>query len=265
MRARFISIIFSILFLTGVSKAQTGLCPPNLDFEQGDFTNWVCRTGVADLVGGLNTITWTGTGPNPTLHRMITAPGGRDAFGFFPELCPNGSGFTAKIGNETASVTGGIGKEASGISYTYTIPASTTTFSVLFNYAVVLENPGHLPEEQPRFRARIRDLSTGNTIPCVTFDFTASGGLPGFLPSPVNPNVIYKDWTPVTLNLSGLAGRTIEIEFIVSECTRNGHFAYAYVDVNSNCNGAISGTYICPGNPGITLTAPFGFPVVPLV
>lgn len=262
MRAGFIKVIFSILFLSGInfiSKAQTGLCPPNLDFEQGDFTNWVCRTGVADLVGGLNTITWTGTGPNPTLHRMITAPGGRDNFGNFPELCPNGSGFTAKIGNETASVTGGIGKEASGISYTYTIPASTTTFSVLFHYAIVLENPNHIPEEQPRFRARIRDLSTGNTIPCVTFDFTASAGLPGFLQSDVNPNVIYKSWTPVTLNLSGLAGRTIEIEFIVSECTRNGHFAYAYVDVNSNCNGAISGTYICPGNPGITLTAPFGF------
>jgi len=262
MRGRLFKTLFSTVILFAfniVSKAQTGLCPPNLDFEQGNFTNWLCRTGVADLVGGVNTITWTATGPNPTLHRMITAPGNSDLYGRFPELCPNGSGFTAKIGNETASVTGGIGKEASGISYTYTIPATTTNFSVLFQYAIVLENPGHLPEEQPRFRARIRDLSTGNTIPCVTFDFTASGGLPGFLPSPVNPNVIYKDWTPVTLNLSGLAGRTIEIEFIVSECTRNGHFAYAYVDVNSNCNGAITGTYICPGNPGITLTAPFGF------
>jgi gliding motility-associated-like protein len=262
MRGRLFKTLFSTVILFAfniVSKAQTGLCPPNLDFEQGNFTNWLCRTGVADLVGGVNTITWTATGPNPTLHRMITAPGNSDLYGRFPELCPNGSGFTAKIGNETASVTGGIGKEASGISYTYTIPATTINFSVLFQYAIVLENPGHLPEEQPRFRARIRDLSTGNTIPCVTFDFTASGGLPGFLPSPVNPNVIYKDWTPVTLNLSGLAGRTIEIEFIVSECTRNGHFAYAYVDVNSNCNGAITGTYICPGNPGITLTAPFGF------
>lgn len=262
MGARLKKLFSGIILLLGInlcSKAQTGLCPPNLDFEMGDYTNWTCQTGVANLVGGVNTITWTATGPNPTLHRMIAAPGGRDFFGNFPELCPNGSGFTAKIGNETASITGGIGREASGISYTYTIPATTTNFSVLFHYAVVLENPGHLPEEQPRFRARIRDLSSGNTIPCVTFDFTASAGLPGFLPSPVNPTVIYKDWTPVTLNLSGLAGRTIEIEFIVSECTRNGHFAYAYVDVNSNCNGAITGAFICPGNPGITLTAPYGF------
>jgi gliding motility-associated-like protein len=262
MWARVFKVFIITLFfveINFVSKAQTGLCPPNLDFEMGDYSNWVCRTGVANLVGGLNTITWTATGPDPTLHRMITAPGGTDFYGNFSELCPNGSGFTAKIGNETASLSGGIGREASGIFYTYTIPATITTFSILFHYAVVLENPGHLPEEQPRFRARIRDLTTGNTIPCVTFDFTASGGLPGFLQSNVNPNVIYKDWTPVTLNLSGLAGRTIEIEFIVSECTRNGHFAYAYVDVNSNCNGAITGAYICPGNPGITLTAPFGF------
>ncbi len=256
---------FFLFLLSGCffnkAKAQPGLCPPNLDFELGDFSNWVCRAGTVAISGGLNTITWNSVGPPvATLHTMIPAPtAGIDFYGGFPQSCPNGSGFSVKLGNETATTNGGIGREAAGVSYTYTIPATATTFSIFFWYAVVLQNPGHTPEAQPRFRARITDLSTMTTIPCVTFDFTASSTLPGFLPSLVDPSVLYKDWTPVTLNLSGLAGKTIELEFITSECTQQGHFGYAYIDVNSNCAGAITGNYICPGDPGITLQAPFGF------
>ncbi|MBK8953221.1 MAG: hypothetical protein IPM85_14100 [Chitinophagaceae bacterium] len=252
------SLLFSVLINT--VDAQSGLCPPNLDFEMGNFTNWVCRSGTVSVSGGINTINWTGTGQMPSLHRMVpTAINGTDPYGGFPRICPNGSGFSAMIGNETATTNGGIGWEASSVSYTYNIPATATVFSVFFHYAVVLQNPGHIPEAQPRFRARIKDISTGQNIPCVTFDFTASSSLPGFLPSPFNSSVLYKDWTPVTLNLSGLAGKTIELEFIATECTQGGHFGYAYVDVNSNCNGAISGTTICQGDNSITLVAPFGF------
>lgn len=231
-----------------------------MDFEQGNFTNWVCRSGTVAISGGVNTITWNATGVMPTLHRIApTSIMGIDQYGGFPKNCPNGSGFSAMIGNETATTNGGIGWEASGVSYTYSIPASATVFSIFFHYAVVLQNPGHTAEAQPRFRARIKDITIGQNIPCVTFDFTASSSLPGFLPSPINSSVLYKDWTPVTLNLSGMAGKTIELEFIASECTQGGHFAYAYIDVNSNCNGAIAGTTICQGDNSITLVAPFGF------
>lgn len=259
LTANYLLKISIFLLFSGIARAQPGFCPPNLDLEMGDFTNWVCRTGTVASPGGVNTITWSGTGQTVNRHGIVNTLSGADPYGGFPQLCPNGSGFSAKIGNETASTNGGIGYEASGITYTYAIPASATVFSIFFHYAVVLQNPGHLAEAQPRFRARIRDLSTGLTIPCVTFDFTASSSLPGFRQSPIDPQVLYKDWTPVTLNLAGLAGRTIELEFIASECTQGGHFGYAYVDVNSNCNGAISGTTICQGDNSITLTAPYGF------
>src|SRR5687767_14459482 len=117
----------------------------------------------------------------------------------------------------------------------------------------------HSPQQQSRFRARIRDLSTGSIVPCADFDFIVSSSLGGFLPSPINPQVMYKSWTPVSLDLSSLAGRTIEVEFITTECTEQGHFCYAYVDVNTNCNGAITGNNICPGDTAITMYAPFGF------
>ena len=251
--------IISLLFSSS-ALAQSGFCPPNMDFEMGDFTNWTCRAGTVSLSGGVNTVNWGTVGP-PVFdrHTIITTGAGIDTYGGFPRLCPNGSGVSALLGNATASLSGGVGVEASGISYTYSIPAGISQFSIFFHYAVVLENPNHQPEAQPRFRARIRDLTTGNNIPCVDFDFTASSSLPGFQSSPINSSVLYKDWTPVTLNLTGLAGRTIELEFIVTECTQQGHFAYAYVDVNSNCNGAIQGSTICQGDNEITLTAPYGF------
>lgn len=257
--SRFYITLVLLLCVNKATYAQPGFCPANMDFELGNFTNWLCRSGTVTVAGGLNTINWGATGPAPTRHQIISAAtAGTDFYGGFPTLCPNGSGFSAKLGNESA-VPGGVGNEASGITYTYTIPAGIPVFSIFFYYAIVLQNPSHLPEQQPRFRARIRDLTTGNTIPCVTFDFTASAALPGFLPSPVNPQVLYKGWTPVTLNLTGLAGRTIELEFIATECTQGGHFGYAYVDVNSTCNGAITGSTICQGDNSITLTAPYGF------
>ncbi|TMI62635.1 MAG: PKD domain-containing protein [Bacteroidetes bacterium] len=235
------------------TKAQPGVCPPNLDFEFGDFTNWVCRTGNVILSNGVNKVVWTGTGQVNDRHTIIPAGSGNDVYGGFPQSCPNGSGFSVRLGSSQANA------EAEGISYTYVIPANAPVFSIFFQYAVVLQNPNHTIEEQPRFRAKITDLTTGAQLPCVTFDFIASSSLPGFRTSPINPSVLYKDWTPVTLNLTGLAGRTIEIEFITSDCTPRAHFGYAYIDVNSNCSGAIQGTTICVGENRTILTAPFGF------
>ena len=246
--------LYIIAFLPFNGKGQVGLCPPNLDFEAGNFFNWVCQSGQVFAVGNQNVITWTGTGPVPGQHTIINAAtAGVDPYGFFPEACPNGSGYSVKLGNN------GGNHNAESISYTYAIPSTLTTFSVIFNYAVVFQDPNHFPWEQPRFRARIVDLTTGNPIPCVDFDFVATASLPGFQQSPVDPSVFYKGWTPITINLSGYIGRTIMLEFITSDCVFVAHFGYAYIDVNTQCNGAIQGSTVCAGDNQITMTAPFGF------
>ena len=120
---KFKKLIIAIIFLHsfGSAKSQAGLCPPNLDFEFGDFSNWICRTGTVSVSGGLNRINWTGMGQVPGRHTIISAAtGGTDPYGGFPELCPNGSGFSMKLGNN------GTGAQAEGISYTFTIPATST-------------------------------------------------------------------------------------------------------------------------------------------
>ncbi|HEY6062668.1 MAG TPA: gliding motility-associated C-terminal domain-containing protein [Chitinophagaceae bacterium] len=256
MGHKFIKYLFFIL-LTGSSftavKAQIGLCPNNLDFEQGDFSGWVCRAGSA-----LGPFPLPLTGPIAGRHTIINRlSAGIDPFGFFPEICPNGSDFSVKLGNHLT------GTQAESISYTYSIPATLTNFSMLFYYAVVIESPGHVPANQPRFKARIIDVSTNNPIPCVDFDFAAGNTPGGFQTSPIPGNggaqVLYKDWTPISINLNAFIGKTIMLEFITNDCLQGGHAGYAYLDVGTLCNGAISGNNICPGDTAITLTAPFGF------
>ena len=246
----FLAILFFNSF--GTVKAQGGFCPSNLDFELGNFSGWVCRAGSA-LSFPLPV-----TGPIPGRHTIIdAATAGIDPFGFFPEICPNGSGFSVKLGNQIN------GTQAESISYTYTIPSTLTVFSMLFYYAVVLESPGHTPANQPRFRARIIDLTTGNPLPCVDFDFIAGGTPGGFqisrIPGNLNSQVLYKEWTPVSINLNDYIGKTIMLEFITNDCLQSGHAGYAYVDVSTVCNGAIQGSTVCIGDTSTTLTAPFGF------
>ena len=247
-------LIYSIIgFITVLSLHAFAQCPVNLDFEKGDFRNWECKTGTVDHAGGANLVSWTSGSNLPEFnHHDIIAPGdvSVDSYGGFPRHCPNSSGYSVKLGNDMN------GKEADGLAYTFSIPSTNNKFALVYYYAIVLQNPGHSETQQPRFRARVVDAFTGAEINCVSFDFTASGGLPGFVES---GDVVYRDWTPITVDLSGYAGRTLTLEFISTDCTLGGHFGYAYIDVNSTCTQIIEGTAFCDLDTTITLKGPFGF------
>jgi gliding motility-associated-like protein len=256
LKKKFYILLFTTYtFLGAIAQNQ---CPPNIDFELGNFNRWVCETGFSDV--SLNP-----TGPVNNQHSIVgNLNTGVDFYGNFPISCPNGSGYSIRLGNDLSRLKdGGIGAQA--VTYTYNIPASTVNFSVLYQYAIVLEDPittPHTTVQKPRFQAIVKNITDNVEIGCVSFDFFAGGGLPGFLPSPNSPNsstVYYKNWTPITLNLSQYAGKTIELKFVTSDCTLGGHFGYAYVDVNSVCNGAIIGTTLCKGDTSVNLTAPYGF------
>ena len=234
---------------------QGSLCPSNIDFENGSLSNWECKTGRVESIAGVNTVTWESSGVNPLNHQIITrATAGLDTYGNFSQASPNGSAYSVRLGNNYFQ-----NISAEGMYYTFSIPDTATLFSILFYYAVVFQDPQHNPDEQPRFRARIYNVTDDEVINCANFDFTASASLPGFTVSAVDPTVIYKDWTPVTINLSGLAGKTIRLEFITSDCTFRGHFGYAYIDVSGSCSGAVTGNQVCEDANEVTLLAPYGF------
>jgi gliding motility-associated-like protein len=74
-----------------------------------------------------------------------------------------------------------------------------------------------------------------------------------------NAPIWCKDWTAVSVNLDGLAGKTIRLFFKTADCTFRRHFGYAYIDVNSECSGEFTGAAYCPDDTAIVVNAPFGY------
>ncbi|MFN8253688.1 MAG: PKD domain-containing protein [Ferruginibacter sp.] len=234
-------------------------CPPNIDFEKGNFNGWVCYTGNVINAGGINQINLTPSGPVGGRHDIISAfpGGGVDPYGGFPVNCPNGSGYSIKLGNTSG------GAEAEGVSYTFTIPASRNEYNLIYHYAVVFQDPNHQQYEQPRMEIEITNVTDNKRIDCSSFAFFPYGTpLPGFKQSP-NPGsatpVWYKEWSAVSINLDGNAGKTIKLFFKTADCTFRRHFGYAYIDVNSECSSKLEGASFCPDDTVVNVIAPYGY------
>ena len=245
----------TLLILTSLSlKAQT-TCPANLDFEFGNFQNWQCFTGGVSIIAGRNQINLDTSDPDVSRHTIYSQEDAAtlDHYGNFPVLCPNGSGHSIKLGNNLP------GREAERVSYTFTIPFDQPEFSLLYQYAVVFQDPNHTEKEQPRFMAKVYDVASENYISCASAQFVANANIPGFIKSPASTNVWYKPWTPVSINLSGYQGKTIRIEFTTTDCTPGAHFGYAYVDINAGCTSTLQSGVFCKGSNGLSFTAPYGY------
>ena len=231
------------------------ICPPNIDFEFGNFQNWICSYGTVAVSGNENVISLPNTGVVDNRHTIISNnPGGAvDPFGLFPINCPNGSGYSIRLGNSNT------GKEAEAATYEFTIPATASQYSIAYQYAVVFQESDHADNQRPRFNAKVFNVQSNSYIGCASFEYVAYSSLPGFQISTVKNDVVYKNWTPVTINLSGYEGQTIRLEFTTADCTQGGHFGYAYIDVNTGCSTPVLGSKYCTGDSSVTLTAPYGY------
>lgn len=179
-----------------------------------------------------------------------------DPFGNFPVLCPNGSGHSIRLGNTQG------GGQAEAVSYEFTIPENAHSYSLIYHYAVVFQAPNHRVNEQPRMEIEVTNVTDGSRIDCASFTFIAVGtSLPGFQVSNSTDTtaVLYKDWSAVTVDLSGNAGKTIRMMFKTADCTFRRHFGYAYIDVDSECSGSFLGATYCPDDTIVNVTAPFGY------
>jgi hypothetical protein len=98
-----ITVSLLLLLYVPTVSAQSSY-PPNLDFELGNFQNWQCYTGNVSVSGGVNTITVSPTAPIAGRHDIIPATNtSNDQYGNFPVHCPNGSGFSIKLGNNSSN------------------------------------------------------------------------------------------------------------------------------------------------------------------
>jgi gliding motility-associated-like protein len=214
----------------------------NADFGTGDFTNWVGRTGsccaintpTAGIVNGRHTImVGNGTDPNACNDITVVAPGYTQS---------------ARLGNAQ------VGAQGERLLYTYGVTAETSLF--IYRYAVVMEDPGHTPAQQPRFEIRV--LNAGGQVisqQCGYYQVTAAANIAGFRSCGA---VRYRAWTPVGIDLSGQIGQNVTIEFSTGDCSLGGHYGYAYIV--GECSPLEIQVDYCPSNSNqAILTAPSGF------
>ena len=245
------------IFLKGTKASGCS----NLDFENGNFSNWTCQTATnynypaGDGLPSTNETTWSGTAPVANRHVITNAASGNDPYGNFPMLAPNGGSFSVKLGNNSSN------NEAEQLVYTFFVNPQDTNF--IYKYAIVLENPDppHTWAEQPYFELKIYDGSN-NVIPCSYQQYSADGSIPGFFDSPSNSNIKCKSWTTVGVNLGPYVGQTITLVVTSADCAQGAHFGYGYIDFicpssftstpNVYCNNVTSATLTVPDiDPGM--------------
>ncbi|TAL59673.1 MAG: hypothetical protein EPN85_08930, partial [Bacteroidetes bacterium] len=231
--------------------------------ELGNFGTWTGKTSTWNTNGNCAALPWTNTSlplfnritivPGPAADPCATNPGFT-----IPLPSPTGGKFSVKLGNNQ------VNAESERITHQFIVQPSDTNF--IYQYAVVFEDPTHLPSEQPFFDFVIT-AQNGDTIPCSFQHYTAGAGIPGFQTS-TNPagcggntfsTVYYKPWTTVGVNLGAYLNNLVTITCTTGDCSLCGHFGYTYLDFSCGtttssqfCVSANSVVVVAPLEPGAT-------------
>ncbi len=152
------------------------------------------------------------------------------------------------------------------ITYNFVVDTNNADI-ILLKYALVVYNPGHPANQQPRFTMQLLDSANQLIDPvCGVADFNATNAAtdanqPGSpWHSGLGSGVYYRDWTPVGIEVSRYHGQTIKVRLTTFNCGQGGsnHFLYAYFTLG--CSKArITSTTCGGGSVSTTLSAPGGF------
>ncbi len=286
------NISFLVIFLNSIFylQAQTSNCN-NVDFEDGNFTNWTAKRGYNTLSTSPLTITITGiqtVGMNASwkscsYETIMSTAGGTDYYGNFPVLNPTGGTYSVRLGGENANVFDGTDcnnlyvcrstAPQPGQTYcagetleqTFSVNATNTLFT--FSYAAILNDGGHPAGHQPYFSIQVFN-SAGTAIACFSQRVELVSGVPPpagilsangncwFNPGMQDYNVYYIPWQTNSYNLTSYVGQNLTVRLTAAGCTDGDHFCYAYFD--ASCGPAaitVSNPSPCTGSQ-VTLTAP---------
>ena len=243
------SVLHQILVQSspGCSQATGPLI--NGSFEDGTFNGWTtvgqAGTGAPSLCGSV-------MAPEAT----ITDPGLQGFANFDGCIDRVYQGLHAAMLGDSIpwGINPAVEPQCNIVSQSVVIPAGTANFN--FAYAVLASNPGHGFGQDPYFEVRVDDITASTNLYDV-IDSTTSWTLPtncnpwclgGFDPIG-GANVVYRCWTQVTLDLSGIAGHTVQVSLKASDCSPSAHFCEGFLDgAGISCPDSI------PPDP-VTLTA----------
>jgi len=232
-----IFIFASILVFSAFGQSQSNCS--NSNFSLGDFSYWEGYFG--DF--------W-----NPSLHKgfintrhtIIQAPATFDLNTCY-ELnpIPPGEEYSVRLGND-------VGSQAEQLRYSVSVTEETNLF--IYNYAVVLIDLPHNPDEQPNFTIEVADSSGNVDSVCGFYFVSAHHGIPTWHSC---VEVVWKDWTTVGIDMRPYIGQTVSIIFTTRDCALGIHYGYAYL--SAYCSRVRLIFDFCPDDTIATVTAPPGF------
>ena len=172
---------------------------------------------------------------------------------------PEGALASVRLGNWD------IGAEGEAIEYVYDVPDGDAAILKL-KYAIVLNQPAtsHPEEQQSSFKLDIYTSEKGKNQlrpldgGCGQATFHVGyGDLTGWHPVGAG-EIMWKEWTEVSVNLREYVGQRITVRLSTADCTQGGHYSYAYFTLD--CESAeLSGLNCGEENPTTSFTAPAGF------
>lgn len=240
------NLLFAVAFLFMHICLSAQSATPNIDFEYGNTTLWQFFTGsCCPIISSTATTAISG-------RHSLTTGAALDSFGLFPVVAPDGGSYSLKLGNAN------VGAQSEKARYYVHVPSGSVDFSLIYRYAVVLQDPGHSVFDQPRFEVRAYDSLTNSPLPCFQFSYVAAATIPGFYNSTIDTSVRCRNWSTGSINLAGLSGKTVTIDFSSGDCGLGGHFGYGYVDMTS---GLFAIRTLACDSDSITLMGPIGFSV----
>ncbi len=228
----------------------------NADFSQNSFINWSGSTGenqggvYTNPLSGFNQGTTnslpTNAGQQTLLNVQATDPNTANLL----NVLPPGGTTSCRLGNEQTNY------GAERLTYVVNVDSSNCLFT--YQYAVVLEDPGHPLADQPKFNIYVMD-SLGVIVDTVwgMYQVSSQSGLPGWNDATHLADGEadhWKDWTAVAVDLSAHIGENISIQFTTYDCAQGAHFGYAYLSCYCGahsfrqvCNGAVDNISVPEG------------------
>ena len=248
-----VTSLFIFFFLTCFCFSQT----ENMNFEFGNFDNWILDTGVR--VNPTN-IDWNPRPANDINTQIeLTSPAtepfdenGLDCMPTMlnlPTVFPGGA-FSTRIGNIAG------GRRAARISRSFVVTPESSFLQ--YSYAVIMDDPGHDQNDQPKFVINIKDID-GNIVTCGQFEaFAGPNAEENGFTNCTNSDLQILPWTTAGADLTPFLGQQITIEFLALDCMLGAHGGYAYVEATLEpLEIQVEG--LCIEGDQITLTAPLGF------
>lgn len=229
---------------------STGNCE-NVNFENGNFSGWCYywddHTYQPANIAGEHACDNFTTIPSDNGDLRFKIQSLTDANDPYIGSVTNGQPYSLKLGNSSTQ---------SRIEQARRTFVATIDNPILeYNFAIVLQDPGHEINSQPYFKVYL-EKSNGDKIQCSEYYVVAGTGIPGFLPG--SNGVVYKPWSKNSINLLQYVaiGETVTLVVEVSDCKAGGHFGYAYFYASCQNAGISTSTDKICINESITFSNP---------